>query len=86
MPAIVVGTHTNKSVSDLSFAKEFAFGNCGHVDAGDWGRSGEGAVEEGFGACAELRAFDADYRAVFVGGDVGAFEDAGARYGFVDCV
>lgn len=50
MPAVVVGAHADEGVCDFGFAEEFAFGDGGHVDYGDGGLGGEGAVEEGFGA------------------------------------
>lgn len=60
MPAVIIRTHAYEGVCDLGFAKEFAFGDGGHVYYADGGVGGEGAVEEGFGAGAELGAFDAD--------------------------
>lgn len=57
MPAIIIRAHTNEGKGDLGFAEEFRFRHRGHVDAAD----AERAVEDGFGARAELGAFDADY-------------------------
>ena len=53
MPAVVVGAHADHGVGEFGFAGEFRFGEAGHVDGG----GGPGAVEEGFGAGGELRAF-----------------------------
>ncbi len=57
VPAVVVGAHADERVGDLSFAEELAFGDGGHVDDGDGGGGGEGAVEEGLGARGELGSF-----------------------------
>lgn len=56
-PAVVVCAHADEGVGDFGFAEEFAFGDRGHVDAGDWGGGGQGAVEVGFGGGGELGAF-----------------------------
>ena len=60
MPGIVICGHGDEGVGDFGFAEEFGFGHGGHVDDGDGGVGGEGAVEEGFGAGGELGAFCLD--------------------------
>lgn len=60
MPAVIIRTHAHERIRHFGFAEELALRHGGHVYDADWGRGGEGAVEEGFGAGAELGAFDAD--------------------------
>ena len=53
MPAVVVGRHADHRVGDLGFAREFGFGEHGHVDD----VAAPGAVEAGFGEGGELGTF-----------------------------
>ena len=77
MPAVVVGAHADERVGDFGFPEQLAFGHGGHVDDGDWGAGGQGAVEEGFGARGELGALWFSWGGVFVSAVVGF-----SRFGF----